>query len=182
MHEDAVEDGQRGRGEASATTPQQGCARDHEPNGRNVRRDCGARNVVAPSLKGLIGWIEFTPNEVRDAVGDRCDAKEVNTDSHDRATWGFKAAIVMRHHYYGQEVFDDIIFAHRLIADQSSSHSSSIEGLRSTLPICTEHLSHERCCSGGWMVFEKVELMAQRHSLAKGFEQKYDYPSPPTRV
>jgi hypothetical protein len=69
--------------------------------------------VVAPSLKGLIGAIELAPNEVRDAVSDRCDAKDVNADSHNRTTERFKAAIVMRPHYYGQEMF--IITVHRLV-------------------------------------------------------------------
>ena len=54
----------------------------------------GTGNVVAPSLKGLIGGIELTPDEVRDTISDCCDAIYVNADFHNRSAWRSNAAIL----------------------------------------------------------------------------------------
>ena len=55
---------------------------------REVCERLYARNVVTPRLKGLIGRIELTPNEIRDAVSDPVAMPDVDADFHDRSGRG----------------------------------------------------------------------------------------------
>ena len=84
--EDCVEDRECCGTSASGWSEEQGEAGEDEPKSGDAGEDGKTGDVVAPGLNGLMGGLEFTPDEVEEAGESGGDSEEPGWVFHNRAS------------------------------------------------------------------------------------------------
>jgi hypothetical protein len=140
---------------------------------RSWHRECGH-----PKPERLIGGIELTPDEVRHAISDCCDAIYVNADFHSRSAWRCNAAILgqfavrrylpanLLNHAYRNCEDKCMVRGETFSREEGSAvQRQGLESLRSgRTPCLSNHAQSEPSREGrDWPVISAIQKLSHRH-------------------